>query len=257
MPGESRGRACLISALGKHLFHITKLADVLFFPSFCKLCSSLLEEPQERVVCNSCWEKLVARVPSHCLCCGRFFGGGSESYFCPECVSQRPAFSLHRSCGRYEGTLKDIILLFKYGSYKVLGKKLAFFAHRALKGEEDLWWKVEEIIPVPLQPKRERERGFNQAQVVARELARLRGVPCREEVLIKVKHVFPQTSLEAEERKQNVKGAFGVRKEEQIKGKIVILLDDVYTTGSTLEECSRVLREAGVEEVRAISLAQA
>jgi ComF family protein len=153
--------------------------------------------------------------------------------------------------------LKDLILLFKYRHFGILGKNLARFAYEVLAEEEDLWWDVDAIIPVPLHPKRKKERGFNQARVIAKELARIKGVELVERCLVKIKNIVPQTSLEAEQRKKNVRGAFRVKGEERLKGKIVLLVDDVYTTGSTLKECSRVLRKAGVKEVRALTVAQA
>lgn len=113
------------------------------------------------------------------------------------------------------------------------------------------------IIPVPLHKKRKKERGFNQAQSIAEELARLKSIEMEEGVLIKVKNVPPQTLLEIEEREKNISGAFRVVREEKIKGKTVLLVDDVYTTGSTVRECSLALRKAGAKEVRALTLAQA
>ncbi|GAH54355.1 unnamed protein product, partial [marine sediment metagenome] len=112
-------------------------------------------------------------------------------------------------------------------------------------------------IPVPLHPKRKKKRGFNQAQIIAKELARIKGIELRDQMLLKIKNVPPQTSLRVEERAENVSGAFGVAKGDKIKGKVVLLVDDVYTTGSTIRECSSVLRNAGVKEVKALTVAQA
>ena len=100
-------------------------------------------------------------------------------------------------------------------------------------------------------------RGFNQAKVIAEELARLRGIKLEEGVLAKVKNVPPQTLLEMDEREENVSGAFRVVDEDRIRGKTIILVDDVYTTGSTVKECSSVLKKAGAKEIRAITVAQA
>jgi ComF family protein len=116
---------------------------------------------------------------------------------------------------------------------------------------------VEVIIPVPLHPKRKRQRGFNQAQLIVKELSRLKRIEIVEECLVKNRNTPPQTLLDEEEREKNVSGAFGIKKEENIKEKVVLLVDDVYTTGATIRECSSVLKEAGVKEVRAITLAQA
>lgn len=241
----------------KDISTFLKLAELTFFPSFCQICSSLLEFPHEKIVCNSCWESLKVRRAAYCLCCGRFFESSTEPHLCGLCLHKIPHFSCHRSCGRYEGKLKDIILLYKYRKLQILGKGLAQFAYQTLDNEEAIWWGIDAIIPVPLHPKRKKQRGFNQAQIIARELARLKKTVVIERVLIKLKNVPPQTSLAAEERKKNVKGIYKVSKPEQIKGKIVLLVDDVFTTGSTIYECSSVLRKAGAKDVRALTIAQA
>jgi ComF family protein len=123
--------------------------------------------------------------------------------------------------------------------------------------EERLWWGVEAIIPVPLHPKKKRQRGFNQAQVIAKCLAELMGIELVEKQLAKTRNVPPQTSLELEDRKKNVLGVFRVENGDKVKEKVVLLVDDVYTTGATIRECSRALRGAGVKEVRAVTLARA
>jgi len=234
-----------------------KFVELVFFPSRCQLCSSFLERPGERVVCRSCLGKLKPHAASYCICCGKFFEGAGDPHLCQDCLHHPPPFSRHRSCAKYRGELKDLILLFKYRHFGILGKDLALFAYEALAKEEDLWWDVDAIIPVPLHPKRKKQRGFNQARVIAKELARIKGIELAEGCLVKIKNIVPQTSLEAEQREKNVRGAFRVKREEGLKGKIVLLVDDVYTTGSTLGECSKVLRKAGVKEVRAITVAQA
>ena len=247
----------MISSLSEKIYSYTKLAELIFFPSFCELCSSLLEFPQERVICHSCWKSIRTSHPSYCLCCGRFFEALEEPHLCQDCLQKRPPFSYHRSCGKYKGKLKDIILLYKYRHFQVLGKDLARFVYRALGREEEIWWKVDAVIPVPLHPKRKKERGFNQAQIIAKELARIKGIELREQLLVKIKNVPPQTSLRVEERVENVSGAFAMAGGEKIRGKGVLLVDDVYTTGSTIRECSSVLRNAGVKEVKALTVAQA
>ncbi len=247
----------MISSLSKKISSYAKLAELIFFPSFCELCSSLLEFPSERVICHSCWKSIRTSHPSYCLCCGRFFEALEKPHLCQDCLQKRPPFSHHRSSGKYKGKLKDIIILYKYRHFQVLGKDLARLVDRALGKEEDIWWKVDAIVPVPLHPKRKKERGFNQAQIIAKELARIKGIELRDKLLVKTKNVRPQTSLRIEERAENVSGAFGVAKGERIKEKVLLLVDDVYTTGSTIRECSSVLREAGVKEVKALTVAQA
>ena len=247
----------MISSLHKKITSITKLAELIFFPSFCELCSSLLELPEEKIICQSCWERMIPFTGSHCLCCGRFFEAGVEPHLCQDCVQKRPPFSCHRSYGRYRGQLKDAILLYKYRRFQILGRDFARIIHRALGKDEDIWWKADFIVPVPLHPKRQKKRGFNQAQVIAQELAKLKGVEVADDVLAKVKNTPPQTCLELEERAENVSDAFSAVNKRKIRRKVVILVDDVFTTGSTLNECSSVLKKSGVGEVRALTLAQA
>jgi len=234
-----------------------KLVELVFFPSFCRLCGGLLDKPGERVICADCWGKVRPHQSSICPSCGRFYEGVGESHFCRTCVDQRPPFSVHRSCGRYDGTLKDLVLLYKYRRFSILGKGLARFAIQAVGGDEELWWGVDAMVAVPLHPRRKRERGFNQARIFAGELAKLKGLDLVDGALIKVRNVPPQTSLEAGDRAENVRGAYLVRREKRIRGKVLLLADDVYTTGSTLRECSRTLLAAGAKEVRAITIAQA
>lgn len=247
----------MISSLRKKISAVTKFAELVFYPSFCELCASLLELPGEKVICRSCWESMIPHSASLCLCCGRFFEAGVESHLCQECVQKRPLFTCHRSFGRYKGKLKDAILLFKYRRLQVLGKDFARLIIRTLGKEESIWWKADMVIPVPLHPKRKKARGFNQAQVMAEEIARIKGINLEDSVLVKTKNVPPQTFLEFEEREENVKGAFRVVAKERIERKTLILVDDVYTTGSTVKECSLVLRKAGAREVRVLTLAQA
>lgn len=139
----------------------------------------------------------------------------------------------------------------------ILGKDLARLAYSGLRTKRELFEGLEIVVSVPLHPKKKRQRGFNQAEIVAHEIARLSEIAFVKDALVKKKDTPPQTSLVAEERKRNVRGAFNLKKREEIEGKIVLLVDDVYTTGSTLRECSKVLLKGGVLEVRALTLAQA
>lgn len=234
-----------------------KLFELVFFPSFCKRCSVLLEIPEEKVICRACLEMLRPKRSSFCVCCGSFFEVPETPHLCASCLNSRPPFSLHRSCHHYQGVVKDVILLFKYRKYRVLGKTLAHFVFESLGKEEDLWWEVEGIVPVPLHPKRQKQRGFNQAQDIARELARIKGIEVIENQLRKKKNVLPQTTLSGLDRQKNVKGAFEVQGEDRIKGKVLLLVDDVYTTGATIKECTLVLLKAGAKEIRALTVAQA
>jgi ComF family protein len=236
---------------------LAKLAELLVFPSSCRLCGSLLDRPGERIVCRECLDRIRPRRGPACPVCGRFFEGGTEPHLCRRCLADRPAFAAHRSCGAYGGPLKDVILLFKYRRCAPLAVPLARFAEAALGTVAALWDGADGLVAVPLHRARRRERGFNQSRLLARELARARGLEVVSGSLVKLRNAPPQAGLRAADRERNVVGAYAVRRAERVRGKVLVLVDDVTTTGATLRECARVLVEAGAKEVRAISLAQA
>jgi ComF family protein len=246
-----------MSLLARRLSSWGKLGELLLFPSSCQICEALLEKPGEKVVCRYCLEKLKGTDSPFCLCCGRFFDGAGGPHLCADCLGSRPPFTRHRSAARYNGVAKDLILLYKYRGFEVLSGVLAGFLIRSLGREEDLWSGVDVVVPVPLYPAKEKSRGFNQARLLAERLAKLMNVPLMAGRLTKVRPTAAQTSLRAQERENNLKGAFQVKKTAGLEGKIVLLVDDVYTTGSTIRECVKALNKAGVKEVRAVTVAQA
>ncbi len=247
-----------MSSIFARLFpSILKSAELIIFPSFCQLCSELLQNPGEKVVCQSCMESLVPHRSSYCMCCGRFFSGTGESHICSSCIENKKAYSRHRSCGLYQGKLKDVILLYKYRQFKILGKGLADFVSRSLSRDESLFLGTDFLVPVPLHPRKERKRGFNQAREIAVWLGKKHSIPCMDNILVKTKNNAAQTTLESKQRWENVKNAYRVKKPALLAGKTVLLIDDVFTTGATINECSRVLKKSGAKEVRCITIAQA
>lgn len=233
-----------------------RLAELLVFPSFCKICGEPLEKARDRIVCGACLARLAPRGGPICPRCGRFEAGDVADHLCGRCLAEAPAFSMHRSCGVYGGTLKDLILLFKYRRFAPLSRPLARFAADGL-GESELWAEAEFLVPVPLHGSRQRERGFNQARLLARDLGALRGLAVLDGVLVKTRKAPAQAGLRAADRERNVRRAYAVRRPERVEGRTLILVDDVTTTGATIRECARVLKAAGAKDVRAITLAQA
>ncbi|MFO7865993.1 MAG: ComF family protein [Candidatus Aminicenantes bacterium] len=229
---------------------------MVFFPSFCKLCGRFLENPEEKIVCRKCLGEMKPSRRAYCLCCGRIFGREGEPSLCRDCLEEAPSFSCHRSCGPYSGKLRDVILLFKYRKYRVLGRPLAEFIQLNLCGRRELWGGIDLVVPVPLHKKRQRERGFNQSLVLARHLASWLNYPLASKILSRPVFRPPQTALRAGERRRSVRGVFSVKNPAKLTRKTVLLVDDVCTTGATLEECSRVLLQSGAREVRAVTLAR-
>jgi ComF family protein len=150
----------------------------------------------------------------------------------------------------------EAIHAFKYGKRASLSHPLAALARQAFFR----FWDTDTIdllVPVPLHLKRLRERGFNQAHLLIRRWAKLDQIPSDGLVLSRTRWTEPQTALSPKERQKNIKGAFAVENPEKIKGQRIVLVDDVYTTGSTVNECARVLMAAGAETVDVLILARA
>jgi len=236
---------------------LVRLAELLVFPSFCRLCRDPLDREGERIVCADCLGRLASRAGPVCPLCGRFEAGGVADHLCGRCLVEVPAFSRQRSCGAYGGVLKDVILLFKYRKCAPLSKPLAGFANACLGADEPTWQDADFLVPVPLHPARRRERGFNQARLLARDLGAQRGLGVLAGSLVKTRNASAQAGLRAADRERNVRGVYAVKHPDRVRGRTLILVDDVTTTGATLRECARVLRTAGAKEVRAITLAQA
>jgi ComF family protein len=241
---------------------LCRLMD-LIYPPRCGVCHAFLREDavhhegEELDLCRSCFDSFV-EVPSPlCPFCGKPFGSvGLEDHACAECLSKKPFFDIARAPYIYEGPLMTAIHELKYAkkTYLVrsLGPLLASYAAGWLGNPAD---KIL-VMPVPLHPRRLRERGFNQSLLLARHAASTLNADLDYLSLRRTRFTQPQTRLTSDERKKNVRRAFGVVESRGLKGRTVLLVDDVATTGSTLNECARVLKKAGVKYVCCLVLAR-
>lgn len=161
-----------------------------------------------------------------------------------------------RALGAYEDSLQEAIHRWKYEGKIHL---TPFFGKWMAEGLNRYWGPdlFDLLIPVPLHPKRLRERGFNQALLLVKEVSRRTGIPYRKRVLRKVRPTIPQVNLSGAEREKAVRGSFHIVGKEEVEGKSILLVDDVYTTGATVNECSKVLLAAGAERVDVLTLAHA
>ena len=159
------------------------------------------------------------------------------------------------SCYRSRAIVRDLILRFKYQRQHHLRRPLAGWLAETLEDERIRRQPVDALIPVPLHPRRERERGFNQAAALAALLARPAGLRVVA-ALRRVRWTETQTRFERSERLENLRDAFAVRARHPVRGAHVVLVDDVFTTGSTVDECARTLRAAGAASVRVITVAR-
>lgn len=231
----------------------------LLFPasSGCQLCGRA--KGDKEIICPNCrgWLADWAQQP-HCRVCGSSLGsGGKQSPLCPACRRQPPPFEQARAVGPYEGGLRQAIHLFKYKGRKSLAPLLASLMVEIIQ-EQTSFNQCEAILPVPLSRQRQWERGYNQAELLAKEVARGLKLPLLKEVLIKSKETPPQTGLHREERKQNLKDAFEVKAPtSDILGKNILLVDDVFTTGSTASAVAETLKGAGAGKIFVITLASA
>ena len=222
------------------------------FPSSCASCGRLLDQPTRGPICRPCWDALPRHEAPRCRC-GLPLPPGNPA--CGRCRRGRQPLAAGASLGPYEGSLRIAIHELKFRGRRRVARLLAetMLASppaRALVVGSDV------LVPVPLHPRRLRERGFNQATLLAGELGRRVGRPCHERALVRRRDTHPQSGLSAAERRRNVEGAFVVRRRGLVAGQVVTLVDDVFTTGATAYACARALREAGAREVRLLSVAR-
>lgn len=219
----------------------------------CAACNRTLLHPTRGCVCGQCWDAIVRSPPPHCVRCGGHVApraaASVESPLCPVCASTSSTIEATRAIGPHEGTLREIIHALKYDGRRSIAPRLAASMRVAAA---DLIARSDAVVPVPLHRARRRARGFNQAADLARHLGR----PVVH-ALARVRNTPTQTALPAAARLENVSDAFDVRREAAtLRGRTVVLVDDVRTTGATLQSCARVLREAGVERVFAVTAAR-
>ena len=227
-----------------------------FLPSQCLCCESYLEEGQKSI-CPNCLAKIRWIAPPFCGICGTpFVSTEVDCHPCGACVTKRKYFTMARALGHYEGPLREAIHRWKYegkiGLSPIFGE---WMAERLSHYWDPQCFDL--ILPVPLHQQRLRERGFNQALLLVRELSRRTGIPYRMNVLQKKRPTLPQVQLSGAEREKGVRKSFHILSGEELEGKTILLVDDVYTTGATVNECSKVLLAAGAARIDVFTLTHA
>src|SRR5713101_5862876 len=233
-------------------------ALALVYPQACAVCGGSVESRHDGVVCAACWKATRLFVDEDTLCwkCGAFTRANvsedrRKSIRCGQC--DEDGFTAARACGFYEGALRASVLELKREPHVAV--RLAHLMLAALQREPVNSANL--IIPVPLHSGRERERGFNQAVLLARELSRLSKLPLDEHSVIRRVHTERhRAGMDGRARRESVADAFAVRHADAIAPKRVLLIDDVFTTGATVSSCAAALRDVGAEDVFVLTLAR-
>jgi ComF family protein len=228
---------------------------LLVYPPMCAGCARPCHSAEP--FCPDCCLALDLISEPYCPLCGIPFGAETtSSHLCGDCLGSVHLFDRARAVGLYQGLIREVIHRFKYGGKTFLVRPLA----RMLIGpgkELTRLHRIDTIVPVPLHSGRLRQRGFNQASLLARRLGSLLQIPVDYSSLKRTRWTEPQIGLSRKQRAENVKGAFSLKAPEKVKGKGVLLVDDVLTTGETVDQCVKVLKKAGgAREVAVLTVAR-
>ena len=227
----------------------------LFYPPNCGACGAAISNAE--YLCPLCHDKAQRIVPPFCAKCSEPFAGAIEGEFtCANCGHRKLEFDAAVSAYRSRGVVRFVILQFKYSRQLHLRHPIATWLAEAMADARLRDRAFDLVVPVPLHPARLRERGFNQAHLLATMLGQEIGVPVFA-VLERIRYTTSQTAFDRTDRMENLRNAFRLRKKMAVRELRVLLVDDILTTGSTLSECARVLREAGARSVYAVTAARA
>lgn len=222
---------------------VSQLID-LFFPPSCLVCHASFSQTSTHSICCSCLSQICPLSDASCSCCALpFSSSAGSSHLCADCIRQPPPYTKVYAAGLYAGTLKLALQQFKYSGVISLDRFLADLLQAQLpdlSGEEIL-------VPVPLHPRRLRQRCYNQSLLLAKALAYYLQIPLEKTMLARTIDSHSQQGLDARQRALNLRGAFACTR--KLSGETVLLIDDVMTTGATLASCSQTLLNAGARKV--------
>jgi len=242
--------------LTSRLAEVTNVLSDLLFPPSCASCGAGVEDWSNSSLCTDCQESIPEIHRPFCERCGLPVLGLIEkgAPFCGACLSGRPAFGRTRYGVAYEGIVRDMVVGFKFGRALHLGQTLSELLVRAFHRhfhprEFDL------IVPIPVHRRRLIRRGFNQAAILAEAVSRFTGIPIDRTSLHKTRDTVPQVGLPRRRRLENLRGSFGISHPDKIRGRRILIVDDVATTGTTVKEASGTLMRGKAASVDALLLA--
>lgn len=235
------------------------------FPSniYCICCGNLIDKSRKYALCDNCLDSIHWANGRTCSKCGKVLIETEKrklldkvynyQEICNDCKSSKHNYNQGFTCMQYSNLEKEMIHKFKFNGCAYMGKKLGrIMLDRILLESID----VDLVTAVPMHPKKQLKRGYNQSELMAKVVAKGLGVVYNNRVLIRNEYKAPMNKLDAEQRYENVKKAYGIYdKTLKLKEQSILLIDDIYTTGSTVDECSRILFEAGAGKVYVLTLA--
>ncbi len=235
---------------------ITKALDLLY-PRVCPLCGELSDR-KDRYICWDCLSKFELYSPeeAHCSRCGLIPEGHSDHEFiCDACKDSPPHYDIARHAVRYTDDIKRLVHELKYKKHTYCIKDFGDLLEATLRSSFDLT-EIDFIAPIPLHPVKYMLRTYNQAELLARELARRVKIPMRHRLIERVEDTLTQTRLSATRRRENTHNAFNVAMPEYVRSRTILLIDDVMTTGATLDEVAWALKSSGADNVYSLTLAR-
>ena len=237
------------------MIKILKTLLDFILPLRCLVCGKIIKS--KGCLCSECFHNIKFIPEPYCHHCGRPLNGDKddiEGLCCISCLTKRTNFHLCRSAVEYDDFSKRIILDFKFRDHLENRKLLTQWM--LLAGKDIFNAGVDLIIPVPLYFTRLLSRKYNQSAILSAELSKMTSIPADYKSLKKIRNTLPQVQCNGTKRRTNIKNAFQVKNPNKIKGKRILLIDDVYTTGSTLNECCKVLLKAGATSVDILTVAR-
>lgn len=220
---------------------------------YCILCGKPVDRDEKYSICDECKTNLKFIEGKTCEKCGKPISEFHMERKCHECINNYRFFTKAISCIEYDDISKKIIYDLKYNKKRYISYHIAEIMYDRLKEEEMNCFDI--IIPVPLHPTKEKNRSFNQASIIGKYLSRMTNIRIDNKTLIRSKNTITQNMLTREQRRKNLEHAFNVVKRNDIIDKSILIIDDIYTTGATINQCSKVLIENGARSVYAVILA--
>ncbi|MCL2864019.1 MAG: ComF family protein [Lachnospiraceae bacterium] len=219
----------------------------MIYPRVCPFC----EEIEKAGICSSCRKTLKYIKGAYCYSCGRSMHALEQEY-CRDCQKKNFAYDQGRSLWLHQGQVAHAIYQFKFHNKRDFGRIFAMELNREFVATIKAWG-IEEIIPIPLHATKQKSRGYNQSAVIADYLGEMWDLPVNHNKVFRICKTKPQKTLDAKGRIENLKHAFGVSKKEQVY-KNILLIDDIYTTGSTIHQVAKLLKIGGAKKVYFLSV---